>query len=37
MGVLRIEVKNKIEVLEKPCKTRVLEFSERQPVIIARG
>jgi len=37
MGVLRIEVKNKIEVLEKPCKTRVLEFSERQPVIIASG
>jgi len=32
-----MEAKNKIEVLEKPCKTRVLEFPERHPIIIARG
>jgi hypothetical protein len=37
MGILRVEVKNKIEVLQKPCKTRVSEFSERHPVIIERG
>ena len=30
-------MKNKIEVLEKPCKTIVLEYSEWRPITIERG
>jgi len=32
-----VEVKNKIKVLEKPCKTRVSEFSEKHDIIKKGG
>jgi len=37
LRVSKMKMKNKIDVLEKPCKTRVLEFSERHLIVDTHG